>query len=110
MREAGENYMLKFLCLRGDGGGDARISVSVEIYPPGRNGVENAAPVGGVEPDAFGARSAQWRWIQRKVCKGMPDAEWRSHGLARLLRKRRAIKMVQENLHERGAVQVGQAR
>ena len=79
MREAGENYVLEFLRLRGDGGGDAWIGVAVEIHPPRRNRVEDAAAVPGVEPDAFGASNVQRRRIQRGICKWVPDAQRRIH-------------------------------
>ena len=64
LREAGEDDVLKFASLFGDGRGDTRIGVAVEIDPPGGDSVDNFAAVGGVEVDAFGAGNANGRRIE----------------------------------------------
>ncbi len=48
VRESGKNHVFELACLFGDGRGDARMTVPVDVDPPRRNGVQNLAPVAGV--------------------------------------------------------------
>lgn len=64
LREAGEDDVFEFAGLFGDGGGDAGIGVAVKIDPPGGDGVDNFAAVGGVEVDAFSAGDADRRRVE----------------------------------------------
>ena len=61
MSKTGENDLLELPGLFGNSGSDARIGVAVKIDPPGRDGVDNFAAVGGVEEDAFGVGNANGR-------------------------------------------------
>lgn len=49
--------------------------MAVDVGPPGRNGVEDAAAIVGIEIDALGVRDAQRRGIERFLRERMPDAE-----------------------------------
>ena len=55
VREARHDHVLHFAGLLCDGFRDARIGVAVQVHPPGRNRIQNAPPVFGVEIDAFRA-------------------------------------------------------
>lgn len=101
--------MLHFSRLLGDGRGDPWIRVPVQIHPPRRNSIENFPSVGRIQIDALGSHHAQRRRIKRGVRKRVPDTQRRSHRRD-LLGESGAVEVVQENLHERGAVEIRQAR
>ena len=50
-----EDHLVERLGLRLDGVDDARMPVSMSDHPPGRDGIEDALPVGGKEVGALGA-------------------------------------------------------
>jgi hypothetical protein len=77
VRKAGEDDLFELVGLPGNGGGDARICVAMEVYPPGRDGVDDAAAIFENERSAFAAGNPERRKIVRGVRERMPDAEGR---------------------------------
>src|SRR6185437_7838583 len=65
MRESGEEDVVHFRSLFSDGGHDGGMAMAVDVGPPGRDGVEDAAAILGVEINALSVRYAQWRGIER---------------------------------------------
>src|ERR1700740_998466 len=55
VRKACEENMLEARSLLGNGLRDQRMRMAVNVYPPGRNGVEDLAAVGRFEKGTFGA-------------------------------------------------------
>jgi len=75
VREAGEQHVIDSGGLSGDGGDDVRVSVPVEVDPPGGDAVDQAAAVVGVEVDAFGLCDTDRRWVERLLRERMPDLQ-----------------------------------
>ncbi len=74
VREARQNHLFKLTGLLRNRGADARVGVAVEIHPPGRNGVQDAAPIGQVKVNALRAGHRERGGIQEGIRKRVPDA------------------------------------
>src|SRR5208283_1773546 len=79
VREARQNHLLEFAGLFRNRSADARVAVAVQIHPPGRNGVQDAAPIGQVKVDAFRAGHMERGGVQESIRKRVPDAQWCVH-------------------------------
>lgn len=73
VRETREQNVLELPRLPGDGFGDAGVRVPVQIHPPRRNRVENAAAIGGVKPRPFATDGLQRRSVDTYARERVPD-------------------------------------
>lgn len=64
MGEAGQQYVFQRARLFGDGGGDARLAMAVDIGPPARHRIKVAPAIGADQPRAFAAHDRhQWQQV-----------------------------------------------
>src|SRR5579863_8485771 len=85
---------------------DQRMSMPVDVDPPGRDGVQQPASVFRVEVDAFGARDPDGVRIKLRVREGMPDLQ----GLSRRLFENGPIEMKMVNLKKGATVDIREVR
>lgn len=85
--ETREEHVVDFLRLLGDSGHDGGMAMAVEIGPPGRNCVDDAATVGSVKISAVRLGDLERRRIERFLREWMPDVQGSTHGANKLRSK-----------------------
>ena len=73
MREARENNLLEFVCLRANGLGDFRMGMALGVNPPGRNEIEIFTAVCIEKLSAFTADNRYGIGRGLSLGKGMPN-------------------------------------
>ena len=75
VRKSREEDVFEPRGLFGDGLRDGRMRVAVNVDPPGRNRVQNLAPVLRLNKNAFAAANGKWRRVHAFLRERMPEME-----------------------------------
>lgn len=78
--ESGEQNVIDFRGLVGDGSHDGGMAVAVNVGPPGGDGVDDAAAIFGVEIHALRFGDPQRSGVERFLRKRMPEMQTITHG------------------------------
>jgi|GEM_PF-6338176 len=69
----GKDHLIEPVHLALDGSGDTAIAMAMCHHPPGRNGINNARPIAGIEIGALAPGDHRKFRLQCMLGKGMPD-------------------------------------